>query len=1102
MSVADVGYFLQKAGLNTGIDQCVADSLECRHSLNTNPHSTEPGDDGLEATRAAMRRDLNRANTAVGIILVVVFGLAVAAVFAGMRAARNFDRAVKAEASSTDRLWNSYIAQTRAVRLIPEAGRREKTFNVISNAALIRKDAVLRSEAIASLALSDIETGQPLQPIPKGFDQVEMDSALQRFAYGNSTGDVFVCSMKDGSLVRTLSAQSLGPGMSQPVRSVVFSPDGSKLAARFAGGAMVLWDIDTQEQVLVSGLQATNILIAGMTFWPEGDKFSFGDADAQGQITIFDFATKAKVSSAIRVGARPFRFRPGTMEVAIAADTRVDISHYPDETPQQTLQTLTRVYAMAWSPDGTQLAVSTEDGDICLWDVVHNSQRICRGHSEPCTRLLFSPDGELLASGSRDGTTRLWDVAQGRTMVVATEGIACTFSQDGRRIGYWKYATGYGVWQFVNSEAYDLLVCPKSEGAFLSVDLSPSGRWCIATQSKGVRVWDLKNNARETFIPGTDVESARITPDESALYVCRHQGLERWLLQTNQDGVKIDPTAAQIIAMPDNKGARAIALSLNGNWALVELSDLRLAVLNLATNTPPVFLEESSRQPSLRTPGSPTGAGRFTISPDGRWAVTGFGVGNADHPMVWDAKTGKLVTTLPFGSAVVVFSPDGRRLGAAGTSAFGIWSVAGWQLLTKFDRDEVGISHGSMAFVRDSEEIAMTRTRQLAQLRDGLTGEAYADLIAPQLQSVTSIRMSLDGGVLVTASATDKLQVWHLDMLREKLAPLNLDWREPDTSARVAKAIPIKGSPVQTTLVVSMAGFSLAALFALASLRRHREAIAAYLVAETKTARRNREYEIAKVELMHSQKMQALGTLAAGMAHDFNNLLSVIRMSNKLIGRETKEHVDIQENVASIEQAVMQGKSVVGSMLGYARNESEAIGPTDVGAVVEDTVSLLSKEFLSGIKLTLELDRGVPKVNVSRGRLEQMLLNLVVNASEAMEGNGKLKIAIHRLNRMPAKRYALRPTASTAFIELCVTDSGPGITLENQLRIFEPFFTTKRAGAQAGTGLGLSLVYSIAQQDGLGLSVESEPDKGATFTIVIPIDTETTPVRETHSSQT
>jgi signal transduction histidine kinase/DNA-binding beta-propeller fold protein YncE len=1068
--------------------------------MNNDSPARGPDGDGLDSTRETMRRDLNRANTTVGIILMVVLGLAIAAVLAGIRAARSFERAEIAEASSTDRLWNSYVAQARAVRLTPEAGRREAVFNVIRNAAIIRKNAALRSEAIASLALSDIESEQPLQPIPKDVEQVELDSSLEHYAYGGATGDVFVCSMKDGTVRQTLQAQSLGAGTRQSVRSVVFSPDGSKLAARFSGGAMVIWDLSTGQRLLTSGVAATNLLIAGISFWPDTDKISFGDADAQGQITIFDFAAKARVGTAIRVGTHPFRFRPGTTEVAIASDNHVDLLRYPDEITLQTLNTTTRIYALAWSPDGTRLAVSTEDGDICLWDVVRGTQSIFRGHSEPCVRLTFSPDGKLLASGSRDGTTRFWDVAQGQTLVVATEGLAGVFSRDGQRVGFCKPSGGYGIWRLSSSESYDLLVCPKSEGAFLSVDLSPSGRWCIATQSKGVRIWDLKNNSRETFIPGTELQSARITPDESALYVCRHQGLERWPFQTTEAGVKIDPTATQVIAMPAGEGARAIALSLEGNRALVELSDLRLAVLNLTTDAPPVFLPESSRQPSLRTPGSPTGAGRFAISPDGRWAVTGFGVGKEDHPMVWDAQTGKLVTTLPFGSAVVAFSPDGRLLGAAGTAAFAIWSVDGWQLLNRFDRAEAGVSHGSLAFMRDRNEIAVTRTRQFAQLRNALTNEAYADLIAPQLQSVNSIRMSLDGAVLVTASATDKLQVWHLDRLRNKLAPLHLDWRAPQPNTPEAAGVkPDRSSPVLALLIASLAGFCLAALFALAGLRRHREAIAGYLAAETRAAGRNREFEVAKVELMHGQKMQALGTLAAGIAHDFNNLLSVIRMSNKLIGRETKTNADIQENVADIEQAVMQGKNVVGSMLGYARTENALAGPTDISSVVEDTVSLLSREFLSGIALTLELDREAPKVKVSRGRLEQILLNLIVNASEAMQGNGKLKITSHRRSAMPTRLYALRPTAANSFVEMTVADSGSGIAPEHQLRLFEPFFTTKRAGAKAGTGLGLSLVYSIAQQDGLGLSVESQPHLGATFTIVVPVLADTTPVRETHT---
>lgn len=1058
-----------------------------RHQLRMNQHPQRPNSDGLDATREAMRHDLNRANTAVGVILIVVLGLAVAAVIAGMRAAKNFARAEKAEAASRERLWNSYVAQSRAVRLTPQAGRREAVLTVVSNATTIRRNASLRSETIATLALTDIEQLSPVQPMPPGADQVELDASLTRFAYGNATGTVFVCRL-DGVVLHTLEAQELGPGTRQAVRSVAFSPDSSKLAARFSGGAMVIWDIATQKPLVSSGVNATNLIIAGISFWPDANKISFGDADAQGQITVFDFDTNTRVNTALRIGAKTFRFRPGTMQVAVATDNRVDLFNYPDETPLQTFETATRIFILSWSPDGSRLVVATEDGDLYVWDMVRGNQRIFRGHSEPCIRLTFSPDGELLASGSRDGTTRLWDVAQGQTIVIATEGLAHVFSPDGERIGYWKPSVGFGIWRIARSDTYKLLLCPKSEGAFLSVDLSPNGRWCVATQNKGVRLWDLANDAQEFFFPGADMLSARITADESGLYVCRRQQLEYWPIATNASGVQMNLDAIQTVALPENQGARGIALSLDGKKAVVELTDLRFAVLDLTGTNPPVTLEAASRQISLRTPGSPTGAGRFTISPDGQWVVTGFGVGATDQPKVWDATTGKLVTTLNFGSAVVTFSPDGRRLGAAGPASFAIWRTSDWELLHRFDRDEPAITHGSMAFVRDSDEIAVTRTRQIAQLRHALTNEVFTDLIAPQLQSVNSIRMSHDGGVLVTASATDKLQVWQLETLRQKLAPVKLDWRVPQpNSTELARAIPENPATVQTTLILSLVGFALAALFALATLRRHRQAIAGYLAAETKAAGRNRELEVAKVELMHSQKMQALGTLATGIAHDFNNLLSVIRMSNKLIGRETKQHPDIQENVADIEQAVMQGKHVVGSMLGYARTEDETVGPTDVSTIVEDTVSLLSKEFLSGIALTLELDRDVPQVSVGRGRLEQVLLNLIVNASEAMQGKGKLKITLHPRPALPNKTYALRPNPAAQYLELAVIDSGPGIAPEIQPRLFEPFFTTKRAGAKAGTGLGLSLVFTIAQQDGLGLSLESAPGKGATFTIVIPI---------------
>src|SRR5581483_538363 len=249
---------------------------------------------------------------------------------------------------------------------------------------------------------------------------------------------------------------------------------------------------------------------------------------------------------------------------------------------------------------------------------------------------------------------------------------------------------------------------------------------------------------------------------------------------------------------------------------------------------------------------------------------------------------------------------------------------------------------------------------------------------------------------------------------------------------------------------------------------------------------RNRELDRAKIELLHSQKMQALGTLAAGIAHDFNNLLSVVRMSNKLIGRQAGGDPEIKEHVEEIEQAVLQGKSVVGSMLGYARHEDPVPDPADVDAVVENAVSLLSREFLSGITLTLELERAAAPVSLGKAALEQALLNLLVNASEAMAGQGRLKIAVHATRLPPPRPYVLRPRAAENYVELSVTDSGPGIPSDIRDRLFEPFFTTKRSGSKPGTGLGLSLVYAVAQQGGVGLCVESEQGAGATFILTIP----------------
>ena len=211
-------------------------------------------------------------------------------------------------------------------------------------------------------------------------------------------------------------------------------------------------------------------------------------------------------------------------------------------------------------------------------------------------------------------------------------------------------------------------------------------------------------------------------------------------------------------------------------------------------------------------------------------------------------------------------------------------------------------------------------------------------------------------------------------------------------------------------------------------------------------------------------------------------------MSNKLIGREILDNTEVREHVATIEEAVQQGKQVVGSMLGYSRTRPDDEAPKDVDELVGETVALLSKEFLSGIRLTLELNRNLPPVPVGGGKIEQILLNLVVNAAEAMQGQGRLRIAT-RLRSEASGRFVLAPRAAAQYIELTVADSGPGIPPEARDRIFEPFFTTKAEGNHPGTGLGLSMVYTISEQAGLGLDVDpGGAGGGAQFTVLIPVD--------------
>ena len=286
-------------------------------------------------------------------------------------------------------------------------------------------------------------------------------------------------------------------------------------------------------------------------------------------------------------------------------------------------------------------------------------------------------------------------------------------------------------------------------------------------------------------------------------------------------------------------------------------------------------------------------------------------------------------------------------------------------------------------------------------------------------------------------------------------------------------------------LALALAGLVVTALLASLAANRHLRLVRSYAEVERMVEQRTRELERANQELLHSQKMRALGTLAAGIAHDFNNILSIIKGSAQIIEANPGEHEKIKTRVDRIKTVVEQGSGIVKAMLGFSRVSEKKDALVEINQVVADTIRLLGDQFLHDVTLRLEPVPALPKAKGVADLIQQMLLNFIINAADAMGGHGTVVLRTGTFDHLPA-HLALAPAADGRFVFISVEDAGCGIAPEILPRIFEPFFTTKAFSTRRGTGLGLSMVYEIAKELGFGLRVESFEGKGSTFTIIIP----------------
>ena len=238
-------------------------------------------------------------------------------------------------------------------------------------------------------------------------------------------------------------------------------------------------------------------------------------------------------------------------------------------------------------------------------------------------------------------------------------------------------------------------------------------------------------------------------------------------------------------------------------------------------------------------------------------------------------------------------------------------------------------------------------------------------------------------------------------------------------------------------------------------------------------------------QLRQAQKMEAVGRLARGVAHDFNNVLAAILGCSDLLTMRLRNDDPSRDDAEEIRKAAERGAALTRQLLAFSRSQALETRLIDLNVAIAQMESMLQR--LAGDRVTLEVHVAAApvRVRIEPGQLEQVLLNLVVNARDAMPAGGTVTVAVESIaiDGANARRYPALPDGE--FARISVSDTGSGIDPAMQPHIFEPFFTTK--GPSKGTGLGLSIVYGIARETGGTVTFATAPDRGTTFDVVLPL---------------
>jgi WD40 repeat protein len=681
----------------------------------------------------------------------------------------NLHRAEQAEQDAhlatqqaTDKLWDSYLGQARAIRRGVETGRHFKSLELLASAALIRPDLPLRNEAIACMALADLGHPRSLEGQPAAIEPV-FDARLEHYLCTDAQGNLIIRRVADDQECSRL------PERWHHVGATRFSPDGRFLALKYYLAAGVardyrIWDWRLRKMVVQQSCEWPGSCLA---FSPDS-RFVVIGGRQDGLLRFYDLASGKEVKRLqLDYEAHGLTYHPHGNQLAVVS-RQVQILDVHSGKVLATIgqEEWNSATEVAWRSDGRWLVVGCANYCAYVWDMEHNRQQaFLKGHQREIVSVTFSHQGQLVATVGWDNTTRLWDPMSGRQLL-QVPGCCASFSADDQRLGY-VLGKRAGVFDVViGAPCRRLHGHPPHPNGPWGLDFSPDGRCLASSSNDGVRLWDTATGSELAHLPLTRNISALFLPGGNGLVTSGSQGLYRWALQHGPQDNHWSVGPPQALPGPTSPLLGRICHDHDGH---------RLAVVDGLKGAATVLhLDGPAREVSLLHPNLSS----LSMSPDGQWVATS--TWNGSGIKVWDVAQGKQLHQFPAQSSCVAFSPDGRWLVTGEGNEYRIYRTGSWELAQVALTESMEGGAGMIAFPEDGQMMAVVHANRSVKLIHLATGKEIATLEIDDPQIIGALAFSPDGSLLAAATTVNQsIQLWDLRQIRQKLAEMKLDWDLP-----------------------------------------------------------------------------------------------------------------------------------------------------------------------------------------------------------------------------------------------------------------------------------------------------------------------------------